>query len=229
MPRTYSSVVLLPLTLVFACGSTQTSTKPDGGTTHDAGTPPKADTGNPLCTFTVPTTHRATAPTCSSTRPPSQPGDAGAVDAGHEFGCSYDSQCTQGTNGRCMPEGQIVGCTYDECTTDTSCGTGKICVCGASSGSEGRSPNVCLPSGCLVDSDCGPDGFCSPSYDTTCGAYDGVVGYFCHRAAAECTVDECVNDSDCTGKSDGGFGGTGYCAWNPSASKWGCFFGACAG
>ena len=128
-----------------------------------------------------------------------------------------------------MPDGEIIGCTYDECTTDTSCGANKICECGASSGNEGRGPNVCLPSECLVDADCGADGFCSPSYDTTCGAYDGVAGYFCHRAANECTIDECVNDSDCTSRSDGGFEGVGYCAWDSSGSKWSCFYGVCAG
>jgi hypothetical protein len=251
MPRrpVLSCLLTASIALLAAhCGSTATATpdaaKPgedagkhadaakSGGDASKTGDAATKEDGpkHPACTLATPMTHRAAATTCSTTRPPSQPGDASAPDGGHEFGCMYDSQCTDGTNGRCMPLGQIVGCSYDECSTDTDCGANKLCVCGTGTGAGGRTGNTCLPSNCEVDSDCGTGGYCSPTYDTTCGAYNGVVGFFCHRAADECGPDTCVNDSDCT-QRDGGVtqGGPGYCAWDPNASAWSCFYSFCAG
>jgi Cys-rich repeat protein len=126
-----------------------------------------------------------------------------------------------------MPLGQVIGCSYDECTTDDACPANNLCQCGTATG-EGRTANTCVPSNCRVDSDCGAGGSCSPSYGTTCGALFGVVGYFCHKAADECTKDECVNDSDCT-STEAGPAGSGYCAWDPTSSAWSCFYGVCAG
>jgi Cys-rich repeat protein len=224
---------------VLHCGSTapvsgedagkpkgDSSTKHDSSTHGDAAN--KGDSSR-SCTPTTPTSHRATATACSTTRPPSQPGDASVPDGGGIGGCTVDSECTAGTNGRCGRDGQIIGCTYDDCSTDATCGAGKLCECGAPNGA-GRGPNVCIPSNCDTDSDCGTGGYCSPTYDTTCGGFDGVVGYFCHKAADECTMDQCVNDSDCAMESDGGvMTSAGYCAWDPSSSRWGCFYSFCAG
>jgi hypothetical protein len=247
MPRLARSLsrlfILTPLALAAVqCGSTASAPAPDAG--HDSATPKgdaaKSDSGHPApgdaraeatkaCTPSVPTSHRPSTAACSTTRPPSQPGDAGTADGGHTFGCMFDSQCTGGTNGRCMPEGQIVGCSYDECTTDPDCGANKLCVCGTSTGGEGRTGNTCVPSSCAVDSDCGAGGYCSPTYDTSCGPRDGVVGYFCHKPADECTVDECVNDTDCTGPTGGQPTGAGYCAWNAPTSAWTCIYLVCSG
>ncbi len=166
-------------------------------------------------------------------------GDGGAFDAGGSGECTADSQCTAGVNGRCEPPSGHGGiafppgvgfCSYDECSASAPCASGHICSCGASDGSGGRSANTCLPSNCNSDADCGADGYCSPTFDTTCGAFDGVVGYYCHKAADECTVDECTNDSDCKGALDGGgFEGPGYCAWDTSRSRWTCSYSVCAG
>jgi hypothetical protein len=142
--------------------------------------------------------------------------------------CADDSQCTAGKNGRCVTftGGDIAGsgCNYDECFTGSDCGSDSICVCGTpTNDGEGRYGNTCLPSNCESDSDCGAGGFCSPTFNTTCGAYAGVAGYYCHKSANECTVDDCVNDSDCNGQ------GPGWCAWDASSSKWACFYGECSG
>jgi Cys-rich repeat protein len=222
---------------VLHCGSTAPESGLDGGKPKGDASTPKGDSSAPkgdssrACTPSVPTSHRPTAVACSTTRPPSMPGDASLpADGGFVGQCTVDSECTMGTNGRCTVNGQIVGCSYDECATDSQCGANKLCECGTSEGSEGRSANVCIPSNCSVDSDCGAGGYCSPTYDTTCGAFSGTVGYFCHKAADECTTDQCVNDSDCVMTSDGGpVEGPGYCAWDASNSRWGCFYSVCAG
>lgn len=148
-----------------------------------------------------------------------------AFDAGPPpSACNSDSQCTMGTNPRCTPSmyNGPPGCTSDACSTDPQCGPTATCACGAAS-YAGRFANTCLPGNCQVDADCGPGGYCSPSFDTMCGAYDGVVGNFCHRPADQCTKDECTNDSECME------GGYGYCAWQPIAAKWVCAHAACAG
>jgi hypothetical protein len=216
------------------CGDTAAEPPPDGGTKRDAGpedaSRPKTDAARPPAdgsTPAVPTNHRPTPVACSTTRGPGMTSDAGAFDASFPGQCDTDSQCTAGTNGRCLKLGDVSGgtCTYDACATDSQCGTGKVCVCGTSAGSDGRTANQCVVSNCEVDSDCGPDGYCSPTESMGCGA-SGVVGYFCHTAA-----DECTNDGDCAGATtDGGpRPGGGYCAWDGTSSKWTCEYGVCSG
>jgi hypothetical protein len=130
-----------------------------------------------------------------------------------------DSQCTSGTNGRCTAFVSGFGtnylCTYDACFVDSDCPGLAVCECGQAMGS-GRAANACLSSNCRVDADCGPGGYCSPSY-SSCGARGGFTGYYCHTPA-----DDCTNDSDCTQ--------LGYwCGWQPYDAKWTCSIGACGG
>jgi hypothetical protein len=105
--------------------------------------------------------------------------------------CDSDSQCTMGTNGRCVEQGGGIaycGCTYDTCADDSACPTGQTCACHGSPYNSGG--NTCVPGNCRVDSDCGPGGYCSPSYaQEGCG---GLEGYYCHTPK-----DQCVNDGDC--------------------------------
>ncbi len=203
------------------CGAVS-ATPTDGGPAPDGPAPGAA------CTPPIPTAHRPAATSCSTTRPPGL-NEPGAPDAGLSGGCTSDSQCTTGTNPRCTPSGHrgFPSCTSDACATDSQCGTGKVCECGADDNTGrnpgGRDANKCLPSNCQTDTDCGPGGFCSPSFDTSCGPYDGFVGYFCHRPADQCTKDECTNDAECND------GGTGYCAWEPTVSKWVCAHSHCSG
>jgi hypothetical protein len=74
-------------------------------------------------------------------------------------------------------------------------------------------PNVCLGGNCRVDADCGPGGYCSPSFGS-CGAYAGVVGYYCHTAK-----DKCVDDAECA--SD--------CRYDTIMGAWACGTSSCAG
>jgi hypothetical protein len=68
--------------------------------------------------------------------------------------------------------------------------------------------NACSTGNCQADSDCGDDGFCSPTLGS-CGNYMGVVGYYCHTCE-----DECVNDWDC-GRGAG-------CVYSQEVEHWVC-------
>jgi len=212
-------VGLLLAAFAFHCGSSA----PGGAGQNDGGG--HGDTG-PGPNLPPPTNHRPIADACATTRPPGVNQDAG-TDAGFPGGCDNDSQCTQGTNGRCLPpQGNGAGdyCSYDQCATDNDCGAGKVCQCGATTPPYGRLGNSCVPGNCRTDSDCGPGGFCSPTEATSCGSRSGVVGYYCHTPD-----DACNNDSDCTDAGMGVSSAGGYCAWQPMVSHWQCSYGICTG
>jgi hypothetical protein len=179
------------------------------------------DGSNPDAIATrVPRLHRPAAMPCPTDRPPAI---TTPVDAGFGFGtCASDADCTAGTNGRCTVT-QNHGsraCTYDACVMDSDCTGAVVCACRETSGSYGGA-NVCLPGNCHVDADClGGSGYCSPSYGTSCGSYDGFRGYYCHTPQ-----DSCIDDSDCVGTN----GQAGYCAYTPEVAHWSCFFTICAG
>ena len=129
-------------------------------------------------------------------------------------GCTAHDQCTDGINGRCTDYGRgYADCTYDQCFEDSDCGAGP-CVCGTGAGN-----NVCMGGDCQVDADCGEDGYCSPSY-SDCGDYSGVVAYYCHTAA-----DECTDDTDCPGAGPGG----AYCMHSAELGHWVCSTSHCVG
>ena len=116
-----------------------------------------------------------------------------------------------GTNGRCLPDGWGVtyACSYDQCDADQDCPGDVACVCRASASDS--APNLCATgSGCRLDSDCGPCGYCSPSGDP----FFPPPVYFCHTAA-----DTCTDDTDCAqtpGSCPKG------CDYDPQAGHWSC-------
>jgi hypothetical protein len=65
-----------------------------------------------------------------------------------------------------------------------------------------------MPGNCRVDSDCGANGYCSPTAGGGCG---GVSGYYCHTAE-----DTCVNDSDCQ------MNGPDVCEYSTGDGRWEC-------
>jgi hypothetical protein len=185
----------------------------------------------------VPRNHRPSGSTCAGVRAavPTLPAcpcvdsdsgidvSAGVCQCGF---CDKDSQCDAGMNGRCEnPPGapfNYPGCSYDECFSDSDCEAGVPCTCRPSASSNAA--NVCSTGGnCRVDSDCGPNGYCSPSLvsvglcqcpgsPSLCGdsglprCYINSVevpcvcvdvcghAYYCHSAC-----DDCVDDKDCDG------------------------------
>ena len=176
----------------------------------------------------APLQHRSTSASCPAQRGPA-PSCTGTMCS---TSCSSDSQCTDGVNGRCFPWEGLVGlggCSYDECFTDSNCGSKIPCLCRASS--TDNSANVCDVAGnCAVDSDCGPGGYCSPSVQILPGQPPNVcwgsAPYYCHTPS-----DLCVNDSDCAPLDAGPatLGRPTYpCAYNPQANRWECTQAVCA-
>jgi hypothetical protein len=165
--------------------------------------------------------------------------DAGLPGGPYGYDCTSDADCTAGTNGRCLmrtgggPAGPLSSCSYDRCFDDSECSKGTICNCRESNTSFDE--NACYPAGaCRLDSDCGPNGYCSPSLiNAVCACWgpapqrhqqsgmcfvNGLPapcetdvcghGYFCHTKS-----DICVDDSDCVG---------GTCNYNMFEARWSC-------
>jgi hypothetical protein len=140
----------------------------------------------------VPIIHRAVGSACPSQRGPGLVCTGGTSTGTNQ--CVTDGDCSAGTNGRCFsPNGPGPGacsptiCSYDQCQSDSDCAALVPCEC-RSSQSDGA--NLCVAGGnCATDSDCGPQGYCSPGALTD---YCATPIYFCHSAN-----DTCVDDSDC--------------------------------
>jgi hypothetical protein len=178
----------------------------------------------------IPANHRATGSACPQARGAGLSDIPGCTQVGSPAGCgcTRDSDCPNGTNGRCLsaagPAGSLY-CSYDECSSDSDCSGNAPCGCRVSSASTAA--NTCATeSNCRVDADCGPGGFCSPSQvNSICqcesasycppGEQPGVScpgncghGYFCHTPK-----DSCLDDSDC---------GTGTCSFDMTSQAWLC-------
>ncbi len=123
--------------------------------------------------------------------------------------CTTRADCKELANGRCSGG----NCTYDECYDDADC-KGALCSCEQ----EGKVGYRCMRGDCAIDSDCGANGFCSPSWHEGCGAFLGVVGWYCHKPA-----DECSNDDECTTQPNG------FCAFSEAKKHWVCGYGVCKG
>ena len=185
------------------------STSSSGGASNSSGGGSSSSSGGG---GRVPVNHRPNDVQCSTTPPPGSCNVGGSSSGGPGPGvCSSDAQCADaGANGRCVPFGGGPAgcfCTYDACFHDNDC-TGDTCACHGAPymGGDG---NRCVPGNCHVDADCGPGGYCSPTYGTeNCG---GLSGYYCHTP-----TDQCVNDSDCAGS------GYSVCAYSTTDSRWEC-------
>jgi hypothetical protein len=173
----------------------------------------------------VPVKHRPSAVACSTDRPAGVCAVAMAAGASAPTpACTKDSDCTAGSNGRCLELGHVAvcSCSYDMCTTDADCTqTGGPCACRPDAQSivapTSTASNTCLAGDCRVDADCGAGGYCSPSLGS-CGNYLGVTGYYCHTSA-----DACIDDADCTAH------GGGDCRYNDTKKAWDCETSQCAG
>lgn len=179
------------------CGCPICAPIPDAGAAKD---PRDAIPRTPLL-------HRASGSTCPAGRAPglSLP-LCNCFNCGCAGLCGGDSDCTKGTDGRCLMTSigaAMATCSYDECASDSDCPANVPCDCRPSVASSAA--NSCVTgSDCRVDSDCGPGGFCSPSlHGQWCGST-----YHCHTAS-----DTCVNDSDCTGAG---------CNFNQQLGHWAC-------
>ena len=201
------ALILCSCAALLGCTSTALNGGDDGG--------PKLDLAP-----RVPVYHRAAAIACPSSRPAYDC----MVQNGAPSTCAKDIDCTKGMNGRCVGSGRNgCNCSYDTCVTDKDCGAGQLCDCRDRWYLGANGPNTCMPGNCIVDADCGPHGFCSPSLDPGCGAFIGVTGWYCHTAQ-----DTCLDDGDCVGRVDGGFGPP-FCGYRPELHYWACSATQCVG
>lgn len=203
--------LLLPLAaaLLVACGTDDVGALtgddvgfPDTGVESDAG-------------VREPEHHRPVATPCDDQRSDRLP-DIPDPNPGPPYvQCTTHEECAEGDNGRCVGNSHDgYYCTYDQCFTDGDCAAGLVCQCGGGFRSD---HNVCFRSGnCRIDADCGPGGFCSPTYGS-CGDYSSFVAYYCHTPQ-----DECLDDSDCGDYPS-------YCAYDEVAGRWTCQDSHCAG
>jgi hypothetical protein len=160
----------------------------------------------------VPSEHRATPQSCAPNAPVPLP-------SGGVPGCVLSADCTSHGYGSCT-----AGlCVSDFCLADGDCQKGYVCACGGitttvspppgetDAASQAYAINICVPATCRMDSDCGPEGYCSPSYNG-CG---NLEGYYCHGPA-----DTCADPAkDCCGSQ--------YCIWSAAAGAFSCAYQTC--
>jgi hypothetical protein len=130
--------------------------------------------------------------------------------------CASNADCG-GDAGSQFPSCLSGQCSFDACLTDSDCPSHHVCACSSDyyGGNGEYHANVCVPSNCQVDSDCGAGGYCSPSVGGYCGAFDG---YYCHVNG-----DTCVNAADDCGKCGDA------CVYAPTVGHFVCGGNECTG
>lgn len=113
-------------------------------------------------------------------------GYAPGADAGIQYECLTDEDCTAAPHGHCEFGQGGPYCAYG-CLTDSECGDAQVCLCGPSIGE-------CIAAECSVDSDCGG------SY--LCGSYESEPSCGGIRFGCQKPEDLCSGNADCT---EGGF------------------------
>jgi hypothetical protein len=228
--------------VLAACEArTQLKSAVDGSAITD-GVDGATDVVNGCGKVRVPQRHRAAGSTCPGQRGPGLSGleSQCSPDGGPPINCWQDSDCTAGTNGRCLGTGRMTcmsTCSYDQCASDSDCPNNEPCECRTSESSYAA--NACATGGnCRVDSDCGPCGYCSPSqvdqfcfcpssalcpdggggcYVATSSGWQEVpcaCGDACgHGHFCHTPRDTCTDDSDCNG---------GTCNYDRLNKVWSC-------
>jgi hypothetical protein len=152
----------------------------------------------------MPLQHRVSDAQCSAARAPATSTGPGPLPGG----CTIDSDCTNGTNGRCAVFGggpaADCQCSYDTCEHDTDCPSNQTCACHGAPYTDGAG-NTCVQGNCRVDADCG--------LTAQCG--DSLAGYYCHTAR-----DLCVDDGDCPRAA--GVVGNPTCLYSTRDARWEC-------
>jgi hypothetical protein len=114
--------------------------------------------------------------------------------------CKIDADCKDRPAGRCVVlngdkhESPVVGCVYDECTSDRDCKAGTVCICGSG---RGTSRNACLPGNCHAatlgeSSECGAFACIASVSPLVVSSSRSIEGYFCRTRE-----DQCRSDRDC--------------------------------
>jgi hypothetical protein len=103
------------------------------------------------------------------------------VDAGVQFACLKDEDCTAAPHGHCEVGQGGPYCTYG-CLTDVDCSDSQVCLCDPYIGE-------CIAAECSVDADCGGSSLCgSYEYEPSCGGI---------RFGCQTPEDQCAGNADC--------------------------------
>jgi hypothetical protein len=129
--------------------------------------------------------------------------------------CTSDADCQGDGAFSDAPHCLDNQCSWDECLVDSECPSGTICVCAADTGGgNGIHTNECVSAACRLDSDCGPNQFCSPSR-VYCG---GLTGFYCRGARDTCF--DPATDCACGGNA---------CVYTPIVGHFVCGTNLCGG
>jgi hypothetical protein len=128
--------------------------------------------------------HRAGTGMCSTTlpRPPSVLRDRYPVDAGFDYECVQDSDCTAREHGHCEEGQGGPSCAYG-CQVDAECAAHQLCLCGSPVGE-------CVTAVCRSDAECGPGLLCASM--TECYS----TSFSCQQPEDECAVWTCPDLAD---------------------------------
>jgi len=152
--------------------------------------------------------HRPAATACPTTTFAGPGQDAGSMS------CTADSDCAGDSGYSLLRYCLDHVCGADQCLADSDCAAGSACGCAPEFPGQLLHGNMCVPTGCHVDSDC-PSGLCSPAGGgNLCVPFSG---YRCRSAA-----DTCASDSDCGSTSDGGISLPSSCSYEPTSGHWQC-------
>ena len=202
---------------LLALAALRCTTKSSGAGPGEGGA--KSQPGAPPASLGVPPFHRASANACTIARGQRSIPDGGGSNQSLYGGCTKDSECTSGKNGRCdnVYNSMACACDYDTCNDDSAC-AGAVCACRTSEGP--LEPNRCLHVGnCTTDADCGPGSYCSPSPLAGDLCDGNNIAYYCHTPD-----DACVQDSQCV--PQGVLNPpTGPCLFSPDRGRWVCYDG----
>jgi hypothetical protein len=119
-------------------------------------------------------------------------------------GCTFDADCQDGSNGRCVVDNPLpevataIYCIYS-CQTDDDCSDGQVCSCEGTFVSNGTGEpitlGVCRPGTCGSDGECAAGSLCIAPVYSFCGV-QRPSQYHCQTPE-----DECAGAADCDGFS----------------------------
>jgi hypothetical protein len=111
------------------------------------------------------------------------------------YGCKTDADCTDGANGRCLPDSWDCGCRYG-CETDGDCTAGNACLCEEGGG-------FCVAAACFDGGACGDEQWCALYVNVDACENGTTSGFACTTAEDECAVDaDCDEGMDCEWTGD---------------------------
>ena len=157
---------------------------------------------------------RLTPEVCDASRTPRTPEPEISAAGGT---CIIHSDCQAGAGGRCVVgTGGQRQCVYDECESDSDCGSGFACSCGEVAPNPDYPVNRCVEARCHSGLDCA-SGLCMGTGDVCIiGDLQAqsflIAGYYCAT-----DQDACRSSDACGWPSE-----ARACLWSESDALWSC-------